>query len=253
MSAEPVQDGETFALQTVDISKTFGVVRAVDELSIAIPRRGMTSVVGPNGSGKSTLVNLLSGVMPLDGGLVIIDGVGLRVVKAHENPAHGITRTFQEVRLFEQISVWDNIMVVLTKRGIFPALMERMKPSYRERARTILQSVGLWEKRNDLAMNLSYGQRKLLEIGRAMVLDVNTHLFDEPFAGLFPQMMERVKVIMKQMRDEGNTIIFISHNMEIVREMSDHLIVLDSGKLLAEGDVDEVLNRTEVIEAYLGE
>ena len=253
MSAEPVQDGETFALQTVDISKTFGVVRAVDELSIAIPRRGMTSVVGPNGSGKSTLVNLLSGVLPLDGGLVIIDGVGLRVVKAHENPAHGITRTFQEVRLFEQISVWDNIMVVLTKRGIFPALMERMKPSYRERARTILQNVGLWEKRNDLAMNLSYGQRKLLEIGRAMVLDVNTHLFDEPFAGLFPQMMERVKVIMKQMRDEGNTIIFISHNMEIVREMSDHLIVLDSGKLLAEGDVDEVLNRTEVIEAYLGE
>ena len=252
MSAEPVQDGETFALQTVDISKTFGVVRAVDELSIAIPRRGMTSVVGPNGSGKSTLVNLLSGVMPLDGGLVIIDGVGLRVVKAHENPAHGITRTFQEVRLFEQISVWDNIMVVLTKRGIFPALMERMKPSYRERARTILQSVGLWEKRNDLAMNLSYGQRKLLEIGRAMVLEVNTHLFDEPFAGLFPQMMERVKVIMKQMRDEGNTIIFISHNMEIVREMSDHLIVLDSGKLLAEGDVDEVLNRPEVIEAYLG-
>ena len=252
MSAEPIQDGETFALQTVDISKTFGVVRAVDELSIAIPRRGMTSVVGPNGSGKSTLVNLLSGVLPLDGGLVIIDGVGLRVVKAHENPAHGITRTFQEVRLFEQISVWDNIMVVLTKRGIFSALMERMRPSYRERARTILQSVGLWEKRNDLAMNLSYGQRKLLEIGRAMVLDVNTHLFDEPFAGLFPQMMERVKVIMKQMRDEGNTIIFISHNMEIVREMSDHLIVLDSGKLLAEGDVDEVLNRTEVIEAYLG-
>ena len=252
MSAEPVQDGETFVLQTVDISKTFGVVRAVDELSIAIPRKGMTSVVGPNGSGKSTLVNLLSGVMPLDGGLVIIDGVGLRVVKAHENPAHGITRTFQEVRLFEQISVWDNIMVVLTKRGIFPALMERMKPSYRERARTILESVGLWEKRNDLAMNLSYGQRKLLEIGRAMVLEVNTHLFDEPFAGLFPQMMERVKVIMKQMRDEGNTIIFISHNMEIVREMSDHLIVLDSGKLLAEGDVDEVLNRPEVIEAYLG-
>ena len=86
MSAEPIQDGETFALQTVDISKTFGVVRAVDELSIAIPRRGMTSVVGPNGSGKSTLVNLLSGVLPLDGGLVIIDGVGLRVVKAHENP-----------------------------------------------------------------------------------------------------------------------------------------------------------------------
>ena len=252
MSAGYGQNGDSFALQTVDISKHFGVVRAVDELSIAIPREGMTSIVGPNGSGKSTLVNLLSGVLPLDGGLVIIDGVGLRVVKAHENPDHGITRTFQEVRLFEQISVWDNIMVVLTKRGIFSALMERSRSSYRERARSILESVGLWEKRDDLAMNLSYGQRKLLEIGRAMVLDVNTHLFDEPFAGLFPQMLERVKDIMKQMRDEGNTIIFVSHNMEIVREMSDHLIVLDSGKLLAEGDVDEVLSRPEVIEAYLG-
>ena len=252
MSAVPTENGDTFALQTVGISKHFGVVRAVDELSIAIPRKGMTSIVGPNGSGKSTLVNLLSGVLPLDGGLVIIDDVGLKVVKAHENPDHGVTRTFQEVRLFEQISVWDNIMVVLTKRGVFSALMERVRPGYRERAQSILENVGLWEKRDDLAMNLSYGQRKLLEIGRAMVLDVNTLLFDEPFAGLFPQMMEKVKDIMKQMRDEGNTIIFISHNMEIVREMSDHLIVLDSGKLLAEGDVDEVLNRPEVIEAYLG-
>ena len=101
-------------------------------------------------------------------------------------------------------------------------------------------------------MELSYGQRKLLEIGRAMAMDVRTYLFDEPFAGLFPQMLERVKDIMKLMREEGYTIIFISHNMDIVRELTDHLIVLDSGRLLTQGEVEEVLSSDEVIQAYLG-
>ena len=114
------------AIQTVDMSKLFAGVRAVDELSLSIPKEGMTSIIGPNGSGKSTLVNLLSGVLPLDGGMVIIDGVGLRVVKAYENPEHSLTRTFQEVRLFEQITVWDNIMVVLTARGMLTAMLERV-------------------------------------------------------------------------------------------------------------------------------
>ena len=197
-------------------------------------------------------MNLLSGTLPLDGGMVIIDGEGLRIIRAHETREHGITRTFQEVRLFDQISVLDNIMVVLTSRSVFPALFERSKSERRDKARTILQNVGMWEKRDSLAMELSYGQRKLLEIGRAMAMDVSIYLFDEPFAGLFPQMLERVKDIMKLMRDEGHTIIFISHNMDIVRELTDHLIVLDSGRLLTQGNVEEVLSSDEVIQAYLG-
>ncbi len=241
------------ALQTDKVSKHFGAVRAVDELSIAIPSTGMTSIVGPNGSGKSTLVNLLSGTLPLDGGLVIIDGKGLRVVHAFETPDHGLTRTFQEVRLFDQITVWDNIMVVLTSRPWLPALFERAKPDYKQKAEEILKKVGMWEKRGALAQNLSYGQRKLLEIGRAMAMEVKVYLFDEPFAGLFPQMLERVKDLMKEMRDQGHTIVFIEHNMDIVRELSDHIFVLDSGTLLAEGEVEDVLNRPEVIEAYLGD
>ena len=245
-------DTADLALQTDSISKHFGAVRAVDELSLSIPRQGTTSIVGPNGSGKSTLVNLLSGVLPLDGGMVIIDGAGLRVVHAHETPEHGLTRTFQEVRLFDQITVWDNIMVVLTERRLFPSLIERVRPAKRRKAQEILESVGMWEKRDSLAMELSYGQRKLLEIGRAMAMDVQTYLFDEPFAGLFPQMLERVKDIMKQMRTDGYTIVFVSHNMDIVRELSDRIIVLDSGTLLAAGDVEPVLGSEEVIEAYLG-
>ena len=252
MKATQTEERGPFALETVDISKHFGSVKAVDRLSISIPKKGMTSIVGPNGSGKSTLINLLSGTLPLDDGMVIIDGAGLKVVRAHETPGHGITRTFQEVRLFDQINVWDNILVVLTNRRLFPALMERAKPAHKERAESILRQVGMWEKRSALAMDLSYGQRKLLEIGRAMALDVSTYLFDEPFAGLFPQMLERVKDIMKHVRDQDHTIIFVSHNMEIVRELSDHIIVLDSGQLLTEGEVEDVLSRAEVIEAYLG-
>ena len=251
MSAAQV-DPRVFALETKEISKHFGAVKAVDRLSMSIFREWITCIVGPNGSGKSTLMNLLSGMLPLDGGMVIIDGTGLRVLKAHETPDHGITRTFQEVRLFDQISVWDNIMVVLTDRRLLPSLLERTKPRHKERAQSILESVGMWEKRDAMAMDLSYGQRKLLEIGRAMALDVDIYLFDEPFAGLFPKMLERVKAILKEMREQGRTIVFVSHNMDIVRELSDHVFVLDSGALLAVGEVDEVLGRSSVIDAYLG-
>ena len=243
---------DIFVLRTKEISKHFGAVKAVDRLSMSIFREWITCIVGPNGSGKSTLVNLLSGILPFDEGIVVIDGVGLKVVRAHETPAHGITRTFQEVRLFDQISVWDNIMVVLTARPVVRALIQREQRSQKERAEDILKKVGMWEKRDALAMDLSYGQRKLLEIGRAIALDVNIYLFDEPFAGLFPQMLERVKAILKDMREHGKTIIFVSHNMDIVRELSDHLFVLDSGALLAVGEVEEVLSRSEVIDAYLG-
>ena len=252
MSNPHVDLDEVFILRTEDISKHFGAVRAVDRLSLSIFRQWITCIVGPNGSGKSTLMDLLSGTLPLDEGAVIIDGVGLRVIRPYDAPGRGITRTFQDVRLFDQITVWDNIMVVLTDRRTFPSLLERSRPGHKEKAESILRSVGMWEKRDAMAMDLSYGQRKLLEIGRAMAMDVRIYLFDEPFAGLFPQMLERVKSILKEMREQGNTIVFVSHNMDIVRELSDHLFVLDSGTLLAAGEVEEVLARPDVIDAYLG-
>ena len=245
-------DPRVYVLETREVSKSFGAVKAIDQLTISILREWITCIVGPNGSGKSTLINLLSGLLPLDGGIVVVDNVGLRVVKAHDSPDHGITRTFQEVRLFDQITVWDNIMVVLTERRVFPALLERTKPGHKEEAERILKSVGMWEKRDAMAQDLSYGQRKLLEIGRAMAMHVQIYLFDEPFAGLFPRMLEQVKTILKEMREEERSIVFVSHNMDIVRELSDHLFVLDSGALLAAGEVDEVLARSTVIDAYLG-
>ena len=243
---------DNIILQTQGLMKQFASVRAINYLSIAIPREGITSIVGPNGSGKSTLINMLSGTLPIDEGLVIIDGISLRAILPYDSPTHGITRTFQEVRLFDQMTVLDNLLVILTKRGVFGSLFEPTRLSYKNRARELLDSVGLWEKRRDLAENLSYGQRKLLEVSRALAMDVKIYLFDEPFAGLFPAMLERVKGLLEELRRQRKTIIFIEHNMDLIRQLSDYTFVLDSGELLAEGEVQEVLGRPEVIEAYLG-
>jgi len=244
--------GGSFVLQTLDIEKRFGGVYAVDRLSISIPRGLITAIIGPNGSGKSTLINLLSGTLPLDGGMVVVGPKRLRIIKPFDSPNIGLTRTFQDVRLFEQISVLDNLYVVMTERSSLLSLFQRARKEHRERAERILNVVGLWEKRNDLAEELSYGQRKLLEVGRLMAMNTQIYLFDEPFAGLALHMIEVVKGVMRELQEYGRTIIFVSHNMGIVRELSDYLIVMDSGRLLARGHPDQVLNDPAVIEAYLG-
>lgn len=246
------------ALQTKKLVKTFDGVRAVDNLSVSIEKGRVTSVIGPNGSGKTTLLNVLSGVLAMDGGTLLLDNtVKIKKMRPFDAAAYGITRTFQEVRLFEQMTVMDNLLVILTERGVFSALFERHGDFHIRQAEEQLQRVGLMKKRSDLCANLSYGQRKLLEVARVLALSEtgrgNIILFDEPFAGLFPEMVKTVAGIIKDLRNAGKTVILIEHNMELIRELSDHVIVMDSGALLAEGAPDEVLARRDVIEAYLGE
>ena len=252
MTHHKIDPSEYFGIQTIGITKEFGGVKALDDVTLTIPIFGITSIVGPNGSGKSTLVNLLTGVLPYDQGIVKIETNSFSVIHAHETPKLGITRTFQEVRLFDQMTVWDNMMVVLTNRKLWASMIERSKTEHRQKTEEILKQVGMWEKRDSMAEDLSYGQRKLLEIGRAMALEVQVYILDEPFAGLFPQMLERVKDLLRDLRASGRTVVFISHNMDIVRELSDNIIVLESGKFLMSGEVEDILNRPEVIRAYLG-
>jgi ABC-type branched-subunit amino acid transport system ATPase component len=241
------------AIEIRDLEKRFGGIRALADLSLDIAPGKITAIVGPNGSGKSTLINALSGLMPADGGVVRVRGVRLARIKDTEVPMYGITRTFQEARLFEQMTVLDNILVVLTRRGVFASIFERHSDYHLRQAEEVLNRVGLRQKKNDLAANLSYGQRKLLEIARALAMRAEIYLLDEPFAGLFPEMTKTVAGILEDLRRERKTVVLIEHNMELIRQLSDWVFVLDSGELLAAGKPEEVLRKKEVVEAYLGE
>lgn len=240
-------------LETHSLKKSFGGVHAVQNLSISIERESITGIIGPNGSGKSTLVNLLTGMLACDRGSITVSEVSFARIHASDVATYGLTRTFQEVRVFEQMSVLDNILVVLTERGVLASLFERHSALHLASAQTYLERVGLWDKRNALASTLSYGQRKLLEIARALAMQKTLIIFDEPFAGLFPEMVKTVVGIIKELKEHGTTIILIEHNMDIIRELSDHVIVLDAGTLLAQGKPNEVLAQKNVLEAYLGE
>lgn len=220
-------------IQTKNLKKHFGGVKAIDGLNLEIQKNKITALIGPNGSGKTTLINVLSGMLPSDSGKIFIDGA--------------MTRTWQNIRLFEQMTVLDNIKIVLSSRNIWKSLKENLN---NKKANAILKEIGLHAKRNQLAANLSYGQRKLLEIGRALATSSDIYLFDEPFAGLFPEIRERVKKIIK---DLSRTIIIIEHDMNLIKEMADYALVLDAGKLLAEGAPARVLKNKKVIKAYLGE
>lgn len=236
------------------LQKQFGGVKAIDGISLKIEKGSFVSLIGPNGSGKSTLVNMLTGVhVPTSGTLTMSKGPKLSKVIPFQLPDLGITRTFQEVRVFEQMTVLENVLVVLAPRSVLKALLCSRRSLDLTKAEHVLKRVGLWEKREMLASKLSYGQRKLLEIARAMLMDAELYLFDEPFAGLFPEMIKVIVRILKELHASGKTILLIEHNMALIRELSERIIVLDAGMVLADGAPDDVLTRRDVIEAYLGE
>ncbi len=247
-------------LATKNLEKHFDGVKAVDGLSVRFEQGKITGLIGPNGSGKSTLINTITGLHKVDGGRILVgEKTALAKIMRWEVPEYEMTRTFQDVRLFEQMTVLDNILVVLTERNVGGAFFEKHKAFHLEKAEEVLTRVGLAGKKNELASGLSYGQRKLLEIARVLAMvhsptgGAEIFFFDEPFAGLFPEMVKIVSSVIKELRDQGKTIILVEHNMDLIRELCDHLYVLDAGRLLAEGAPAEVLARKDVVEAYLGE
>lgn len=241
------------ALATKQLTKSFGGVHAVDHVNCSFEAGKITGLIGPNGSGKSTFINVLTGLLPMDGGTVVVsDSVTLDAIRPEDVSVYGITRTFQNVRLIGQLSVLDNILVVLTERNVWSAFFERHSKMHLDAAEDVLRKVGLWEKRGENAENLSYGQRKLLEVARAVSMRAKVYLFDEPFAGLFSEMVKIVSGILKELRDGGAAVVLVEHNMDLIRSIADYCYVLDSGKLIAEGMPAEVLCRENVVEAYLG-
>ena len=239
-------------LHTHLLTKRFGGVHAVDRVDVSFKERTITALIGPNGSGKTTLINTITGILPIDGGEVHIGSEKFVHIRASGIASLGVTRTFQNVRLIQQMSVLDNLLLVLTERNVWGAIFERHRTHHLDQAEGLLKKVGLWEKRGEQAENLSYGQRKLLEIARSVAMKADIYFFDEPFAGLFPEMVKLVTDILQELRAQGAAVILVEHDMALVRTLADYCYVLDSGKVIAEGTPEHVLKQANVIEAYLG-
>jgi ABC-type branched-subunit amino acid transport system ATPase component len=239
-------------IKTHKLSMHFGGVKAVDNLSITFPKGTASCLIGPNGSGKTTLLNVLCGLLKPTSGDVEISGNKYENVNPVKLRSLNVARTFQDGRLINQLSVIDNLLLPVCNNSTVTSIAETNTKKYKHRLTEVLHTTKLYEKRNDLADNLSYGQRKLLEMGRVLMQDAEIYFFDEPFTGLFNEVVEHVMEILQGLKKQGKTLIIIEHNMELVKRLCDHAIVLDSGKLLAKGTPEEVFQDKKVQEAYLG-
>ncbi|MDP6294313.1 MAG: ABC transporter ATP-binding protein [Candidatus Woesearchaeota archaeon] len=225
-------------LQAKNMSKSFGGVHAVSNCSIKIPKGKITALIGPNGAGKTTLFNMISGTLPSDAGKVSFNGEDITTLKVHERARKGISRTFQMTRTFKNMTVRDNLKLA--------------QETTDDKLKIALSKVRLQGFLDHIAGELSYGQGRLLELARSMLLPHTFLMLDEPTAGVNPQIRQEMKKILTDLRKEGKTVLFIEHDMDFVMSISDHVIVLNEGKLLMEGTPKQVRSNPKVLEAYLG-
>ncbi len=248
-------------LQASGLTKNFGGVRAVQDISLAIAPQTVFAVIGPNGAGKSTLLNLLSGIFRPDAGTVTFDGADLTAMRAHRRVRHGIARTFQKIRLFRQLSALDNVVAGFHVHATIPAwqyvvhgaAFRRHHARCREEAMRLLGFMGLAARADVAAGSLSYGERRMLEIARALATAPRLLMVDEPAAGLNAGEVETLVERLQMLRRDGLTILVVEHNMDLVMTIADRVLVIDYGQHLFEGAPAEVQRHPGVIAAYLGE
>ena len=249
-------------LDVKNLSISFGGLKAVDDFSITIEKGQLYGLVGPNGAGKTTIFNLLTGVYKPDGGRILLDGKDITGHKAIQINQAGIARTFQNIRLFKELSVLDNVKVGLHNHHKYSTLSGILRlPSYYkvekemdERAMELLKVFDLDKEFDYKASNLPYGKQRKLEIARALATEPKLLLLDEPAAGMNPNETAELMKTIRFVRDHFDmTVLLIEHDMKLVSGICERLTVLNFGHMLAEGPTSEVLSNPEVIKAYLGE
>ena len=242
------------------VGKRFGGLPALDQVSFSVPRGQVTALIGPNGAGKSTLINCVTGVLQPTSGAISFAGQELAGQPPHAIAGLGIARTFQNLKLFPRLSVLENVLTGLTCEAGSSLLMAMLRPPYlRHRERQLklraldaLDRFGLTDKSGWPAGVLAYGDKKRVELARACVGEPQLVLLDEPVAGLNAAETAAVGEQLKRLRAAGQTLLLVEHDMELVMEMADQVVVLDSGRCIARGTPDEVRRNPLVLEAYLG-